>query len=441
MPRRKVLLIQASQYTREGRLCRQRRLHLPGLLFPHLAALTPPDWDVETAIEIIEDVPFDTGADLVAIAAMGHSVFRALEIAREFRRRGKTVVIGGFMASLAPWVVEGEVDAIVFGDAERSWPRLLTDFAAGRLAREYRLEVPDLDGLPVPRYEILTGKRIGFMLPVQAGRGCPHRCSFCSIAGLYQGAYKRRRVDEVVRDIRRIRELGYRGFYLVDDNLIGDRAYLEELLAAVAPLRMRWASQCSLELARQPDLLRRVAASGCRILSFGLESLSQPGLDRLRKHWVRAADHEELLARVNRAGIMASAEFMLGLDGDTPDSLRELEEFVMRTRIAIPRFYILTPIPGTELFREFREEGRLLHENYELYTSTHCVYRPAGLTPAELEAAYGRITRRVYSLPGIVRRVVLNRNAVRHPLLHLYALKVNLDYRRLVRRGEVPNVH
>jgi len=441
MARRKLLLIQASQYTREDTLCRQPRIHLPGLLFPHLAALTPEGWEVETVIEIIEDVPFDSDADLVGIAAMGHAVFRALEIAREFRRRGKTVVFGGFMASLAPWVVADHADAIVHGDAERAWPVLLDDFAHGRLKREYRLPVENLAGLPVPRYEILTRKRTGFMLPVQAGRGCPHRCSFCSIAGMYRGAYMRRDVADVVRDIRRIKELGYRGFYLVDDNLIGDRAYLEELVAAIAPLGMVWASQCSLALARQPDLLRKVAASGCRILSFGLESISQEGLDRLNKTWVKVADHEALLGEINRAGIMASAEFIMGTDGDTVDSLRELGDFVERARIAIPRFYILTPIPGTELFRQYRQDGRLLHENYELYTSTHCVFRPARMTPEELEAAYGRMVSRIYSLPSIATRVLRNRNFARHPLLHLYALKVNLDYRRLVRQGEVPNVH
>jgi radical SAM superfamily enzyme YgiQ (UPF0313 family) len=441
MADRKLLLIQASQYSRENTLCRQPKIHLPGLLFPHLAALTPAGWEVETVIEIIEDVPFDSDADLVGIAAMGHAVFRALEIAREFRRRGKTVVFGGFMASLAPWVVAEHADAIVHGDAERAWPALLEDFERGELKRDYHMPVTDLHGLPVPRYEVLTRKRTGFMLPVQAGRGCPHRCSFCSIAGMYQGAYMRRAVDEVVRDIRHIRDLGFRGFYLVDDNLIGDRAYLEELVAAIAPLKMVWASQCSLALARQPDLLRKVAASGCRILSFGLESISQEGLDRLNKTWVKVRDHEALLAEVNRAGIMASAEFIMGTDGDTVASLEALGDFVERTHIAIPRFYILTPIPGTDLYREYRDEGRLLHEDFELYTSTHCVFRPARMTPDELETSYRRMVERIYSLDSIARRVLHNRNLVRHPLLHLYALKVNLDYRRLVREGEVPNVH
>ena len=194
-------------------------------------------------------------------------------------------------------------------------------------------------------------------------------------------------------------------------------------------------------VARNPELMEKVARSGCRILSFGLESNSQEGLDRLNKSWVKVSDHERLLKRVNRAGIMAHAEFILGTDGDTPESIRELYRFAMRAKIAVARFYILTPIPGTDLYKQFKEEGRLLHEDYRYYTSTHCVFRPAKMTPDELQESYQWVIDRIYSLPSILRRTILNRNFLRHPLLHIYALMVNLDYRKLVRNGEAPNVH
>ena len=437
----KVLLIQASQYSRENTLCKQKKIFVPGLLFPHLAALAPDNWEVATVIEIIEDVPFDTDADLIGIAAMGHSIFRAREIAREFQKRGKTVVFGGFMASMAPWFITDCTDSIIYGDAEKAWPRMLNDFSQGRLQKEYRIEVDNLEGLPVPRYELLKEKKTGFMMPVQAGRGCQHRCSFCSIACVYEGRYMSRPVDEVVRDIKKIKALKYRGFYMVDDNLIGDGKYLDELVRRIKPLKMTWSSQCSLNLARNPDLLAKVAESGCRILSFGLESNSQEGLDLLNKSWVKVDDHEQLLMRVNKAGIMATAEFILGTDGDTAESIRDLYRFVVRSKIAIARFYILTPIPGTDLYHQFKDEGRLLHEDYKLYTSTHCVYKPAKMSPEELEASYQWVIDRIYSLPSIFKRTILNRNFLRHPLLYLYALLVNLDYRKLVRNGEAPNVH
>lgn len=437
----KVLLIQASQYSREDTLCKQKKIFMPGLLFPHLAALTPENWEVETVIEIIEDVPFETDADLIGIATMGHSIFRAREIAIEFQRRGKTVVFGGYMAYLAPWFVADCADSIIYGDAERAWPQLLADFCAGCLAKEYRMPVENLDGLPVPRYELLRDKNTGFMLPVQAGRGCQHRCSFCSIACVYEGRYMSRPVDDVVRDIQKIKAMKYRGFYLVDDNLIGDGPYLEELVRRIKPLGMFWSSQCSLNLARSPNLLRKVAESGCRILSFGLESNNQEGLDSLDKPWVKVADHERLLKRVNRAGIMATAEFILGTDGDTAESIRDLCRFACRTKIAIARFYILTPIPGTDLYKQFKADGRLLHEDYRYYTSTHCVYQPAKMSPQELEESYHWVIRQFYSLRSIFARTILNRNFLRHPLLYLYALFVNLNYRRLVRNGEAPNVH
>ena len=441
MADRKVLLIQASQYSRDNVLCKQMKINVPGLLFPHLASLTPDDWEVETVIEIIEDVPFDTDAELIGIAAMGHAIFRAREIAREFQRRGKTVIFGGFMATLAPWFISDCADSIIYGDAEKSWPLLLEDFKEGRLKKEYRIEVDNLEGLPVPRYELLKEKKTGFMMPVQAGRGCQHRCSFCSIACVYEGKYLSRPVDEVIRDIEKIKSLGYRGFYLVDDNLIGNGNYLDELVRRIKPLKMMWSSQCSLNLARSPGLLEKVARSGCRILSFGLESNSQEGLDKLNKSWVNVGDHEKLLMRVNRAGIMATAEFILGTDGDTAESIRELYRFVMRTKIAVARFYILTPIPGTDLYHQFKAEGRLLHEDYQFYTSTHCVFKPNKMSPRELDESYQWVIDRIYSLPSIIKRTIFNRNFLRHPLLYLYALLVNLDYRRLVRKGEAPNVH
>jgi radical SAM superfamily enzyme YgiQ (UPF0313 family) len=274
----KILFIQPTQYYENGTaLCKQRKINLPGLVFPLLAAMTPEHWEVEVVIEVVDEVDFDCDADLVGIGTMGHAIFRGLEIAREFKKRGKTVFFGGYMASMVPEkVLEMGVDSVVVGDAEKSYPQLLRDYEKdGKIKKIYDLPISELKNLPLPRYELLLDKPLGNMLPVQAGRGCPHLCSFCSVSCIYKGKYLVRPIPEVMRDIKRVKELGFSGFYLIDDNIVGNPGYLSELARQIKPLNLHWASQCSLNLARNEKLLQEVADSGCRILSFGLESITQ----------------------------------------------------------------------------------------------------------------------------------------------------------------------
>ncbi|MCB0729233.1 MAG: B12-binding domain-containing radical SAM protein, partial [Ignavibacteriae bacterium] len=368
----KLLLIQSTQYSANAKkLCKQKRIYLPGLAFPLLASFVPDNWKLEISIEVVDEIDFDSDADIVGIGAMGHAVYRAIDIATEFRKRGKVVFMGGYMPSIIPWFVDEFCDGVIIGDAEISLPELLKDFeSTGKIKKRYDNPLRDLNNLPLPEYELLMKKKIGFMLPVQAGRGCPHLCSYCSIACVYKGRYSARPVSEVVRDIKRVKELGFRYFYLLDDNIIGNPKFLEELCILIKPLKMKWASQCSTNLARNPGLLKLVAESGCRILSLGIESISQEGLNQLNKNWVTTSKHELFLKRINEAGIIPATEMMIGTDSDTEESIRKTFDFVMNTKIPIPKFYILTPLPGSALYDEFKKQGRLLHEDYNYYTAT-----------------------------------------------------------------------
>jgi radical SAM superfamily enzyme YgiQ (UPF0313 family) len=437
----KVLFVQPTQYDSGGRLCRQRRIYLPGLAFPLLAALTPGHWDVELLIEVVDDVDLDTDADLVGIGTMGHATFRSLELADEFRRRGRTVVLGGYMASLMVEEAIKHADAVVQGDAEIAWPRLLADFErAGRVSGVYHDPVESLAGLPVPRYELLTAKPIGGMLPVQAGRGCTHTCSFCSIACLYRGRYLTRPVPEVVRDILAVKSLGLRRFYLIDDNIVSAPGYLHDLCDAIEPLGMEWATQCSLELTQHPDLLARVRRAGASMLSFGVESVSQQGIDLLGKGWLRVSDHARALAAVTRCGIVVNSEMIVGTDGDTEESIRATYDFIMAARIPIPRFYILTPLPGSTLYNRLRRDGRLVTEDLTLYNGANCVHRPAHLSPERTTELYWWLYDRLFSVWNILRRTLLHPSFWRRPPRYVSAFFVNLHYRGYIRRRVPPNI-
>lgn len=438
----KVLLIQTTQYsTGTHKLCKQKRIYLPGLAMPVLASLTPEHWDLEIILEVIEDINFETDADIIGIGAMGHAVFRAIDIAKEFRKRGKTVFMGGYMVSILPSFVREHTDSIIIGDAEISYPKLLSDFEeTGKIEPEYHFPLNDLNNLPVPKYEVLNDKKIGYMLPVQAARGCPHTCSYCSIACIYKGKYMYRPVDDVIGDIKKVKELGYKYFYLIDDNITGNTEYLEELALKIKPLKMLWASQSTILLAKNERLLKIVADSGCRILTLGVESLSQEGLNKLNKSWVKATETEMLLKRMLKYGIIPATEMIIGTDGDTPESLHETFKMIMRVPVQVPKFYVLTPMPGTDLYEEFKNKGRLIHEDYKLYTATHAVYKPAQLTPDQLEEEYWMIYKNTYSFFNILRRTIFTKSFLKSPLVHLFAFGSNMVYRKYIKSGDAPNI-
>ncbi len=437
----KILFIQPTQYGTNGQLCKQKRIYLPGLVFPLLAAMTPSHWKVEMKIEVVDDIDLSSDADIVGIGTMGYATLRGLQIARQFRERGKTVVMGGYMASMIPDYVSQSVDSVVIGDAEISYPELLDDFErTGRLKPIYHHPVTSLAGLPTPRYDLLLEKRIGGMLPVQAGRGCPHSCSFCSIACIYKGTYLARPVDEVLRDILTIRNLGLRKFYLIDDNIVSNPRYLEALCEAIEPLHMNWATQCSLELARYPGLLRRVRQAGATMMSFGVESLSQEGLDRLGKKWLRVERHERAIRAISDAGILVSSEMMVGIDGETETTIRATYEFINTMRIPLPRFYILTPLPGSSLFHEYKKAGRLVTEHYPDYTGAKAVHRPDKMSPERLTELYWWLYNKVFTLRGILRRTLFHPNVMRQPLTFFFAFVVNLHYRRYIKKRVPPNI-
>ena len=414
---------------------------MPGLAFPLLAAYVPAHWEVELLIEVVDEINFDSDADIIGIGTMGHATFRGLEIAAEFKKRGKTVVMGGYMASIAYKEAMKYVDAVIVGDAEISFPLMLKDFEeTGKVKPVYNFPISELKNLPIPRYELLLQKKIGAMLPVQAGRGCTFTCSFCSIACLYEGKYLFRPVDEVIRDIQEVKRLGFKRFYLIDDNIASNPKYLRELCEKIKPLKMKWASQCAIHLAKNTELLKIVRDSGCDLMSFGVESISQEAIDSFDKPWLKAADHEKNMKILSESGIVVSTEMIVGTDFDTENSIRETYKFIYRNRVPIPRFYILTPIPGTDLHNQFKEENRMLTDDLNLFDGTRCVHIPKMIEPEKLTKMYWWLNNKVFSLKSIFHRVLFNKYLWRNPEMMLFSLGVNLHYRHYVKRKITPNI-
>ena len=438
---KKLLLIQPSPYEKDGKVIKKKKLYFTGLALPLLAALTPDDWETELIYEVIEDVPFDTDADLIGVSTMGHGVIRSIDIAKEYRRRGKTVILGGYMASIMPEEAVKYCDSLIIGDAELVWQQMLSDFENGNLKKTY--EKP-LEGnwysTPSPRFDLLEGKNLGDFLPVQAGRGCPNSCSFCSVSCLYRGRYVKRPLPEVIRDIEQIKSLGYKKILLLDDNIFSDRKYLDSLLDTLIKLDISWMSQCEITIGKDDELLEKLQKSGCTTLSFGLESISRESLISMDKGWAVPAEYDFLIQNIRNHGIDVSTEMVVGGEGDTLESIRMTKDFIERNKISVPRFYILTPFPGTRFFDQIKEEGRLVNNDIYSYDGTSAVYRPKNMTPDELTQAYWELYSELFTIKSIIKRNIFRKEMLSTPARCIFNMGVNLYYRDQIKRRITPNI-
>lgn len=438
---KKILLIQPSPYDQNHMIIKKKKLYFVGLAMPLLAAMMPEDWETEIILEILEDIPMDTDADLIGISTMGHGVIRSIDIAKAFREKGKTVVLGGYMASIMAKEATKYCDAVVVGDAELVWKELLEDFEKGNLKKIYEKNLEKgTFSTPVPRFDLIVKKNIGDFLPVQAGRGCPNTCSFCSVACLYEGRYIKKPLEEVVRDIKQVKDLGYKKFLLLDDNIFSDREYLGKLLKEIKNLDMEWMSQCDIRIGKENELLKTLSDSGCTTLSFGLESISRESLVGMNKGWANPLKYPELIKNIQSHGIDVSTEMVVGGEGDTLESIKMTKNFIEDNKISVPRFYILTPIPGTKFFKDMVSKGRLIKDNIYSFDGTEAVHQPLNMTPDELTNAYWELYRELFTIKSILKRNIFRREFIKKPGKYLFYCMVNMFYRYQIKRKITPNI-
>ena len=402
----RVLLIQPSRY-REGRLDKRRRRWLLGMTLPYLAALVPSDIDVQIKDDMLEDITFREKVDLVALTCMSHQANRAYEIAAGFRRQGIPVVMGGFHATLAPDECQQHVDAVVFGEAETSWPQLLRDFQAGSLQDRYQArELSNLQGLPVPRYELLDLKKYKlYNIPSQTTRGCPYNCSFCEVTQVYGGKFRHRPVAEVIHEIQEIRRLTKSDFvYFVDDNLVANRRHAMAIMEKLIPLKVFYGCLATANIGDDTELLDLMKRSGCLHVNIGMETISPDSLKAINKKQNKIKEYERQFKALRDRGIGFSVNVMFGLDGDHPDIFETTVDFLIRVKAPVSYMFILAPRPGTRVRDQLLQEGRIFDNNWNNYCGFKVVYQPKHLTPRQLEEGYWRANRQFYSPLSILQR-------------------------------------
>ncbi|MBN1268200.1 MAG: B12-binding domain-containing radical SAM protein [Kiritimatiellae bacterium] len=397
-----------------------------------VAAETPPGVDVRIVDEQIEEVPWDADVDLVGITCMTALAPRAYEIAARFRARGIRVVLGGMHPTLFSEEALRHADAVVAGEAEGQWPRVIEDARAGRLKGIYRSEtLHDLRGLkPVPRH-LLRGKQYATVHAVQATRGCPHGCDFCAVSAFNRQTQRRRPVDEVVAEVQTIPD---RFFIFVDDNLTADPEYAKALFTALAPLRKWWITQATLAIADDEALLDLAARAGCKGVFVGLETFSEVNLEGVNKGFNKVDDYRQKIARLHAHGIAVEAGIVFGFDGDRPEVFARTLKMLDDLEIDVIQVSIFTPLPGTRRFEAM--QARLTDRDWAHYDFHSVVFQPAGMDAASLQAGHDWVTREFYRPWRILRR--LWRHALRPggvgPLVYLAAINFAY-YGRVVRWG------
>lgn len=381
---------------------------VPPITGIHLAGLVPDRHQVRVLHQQVEPVDVETDADLICLSFFSGFAPEAYRLAEEFRRRGKTVVAGGPHVTFHPDEALRFVDAVVIGEAESVWKRLLSDAERGTLQARYVGEPADLTDVPTPRYDLLPSS---FFVPrvIQATRGCPFTCSFCTVPSLNPG-FRTRPVEHVIRDIsyNRFRHWWQRKIvWFWDDNLTIRRSYARELLEAMIPLRKWWLTQASMDISRDEDLLDLMNRSGCIGVFFGIESFGKESLQDAHKSQNKAENYKRQIEALHEKGICVMAGFISGFDGDSPESIREMARRLYEVGVDVPFLSVLTPFRGTVAYDRYVEEGRMLEDKgWEYYNGYNVAFRPRGMSPQDLLDAHRALWKEAFSIRYSVKRVV-----------------------------------
>ena len=417
-----LLILPKNERSYWGQVSRSGRAGFVRLNLPTIAALTPKEWDVEILDARVKPVDYNANIDIVGITGFTSEVPGAYEIADNFRKKGVTVVMGGVHVSAMPDEALQHANAVVIGEAELVWHKLLDDFKKGELKPRYKADrLCDMKNMAIPRRELLDRKMYSGYYTLQATRGCPFNCDYCAVTAFFGNEFRIRQVDEVIEEIKGFNS---KEFFFMDDNIVGRPKYAKELFRRLIPLNVIWGSQASITMAKNLELLQLYAKSGGKYAFIGFESLSQKNLEKMNKGWNTAEGYREAIKKIHDAGINIVGSFVFGLDEDDPSVFRNTFDFIMETRLDAAQFHILTPLPGTVTYRTLEKEGRIIDRDWGKYHTGEVVFQPKGMTVEQLQSGYYWIFRKTYTIPNILKR------SLRSPRGIIYRIAANLSYRK-----------
>lgn len=381
----------------------------PGVLLalPTLAALTPNDVEVVITDENIEPIDFEEKVDLVGISFLTSLAPRAYEIADEFRQRGIKVVLGGIHASMVPEEAIQHADAVVIGEAEEIWPKLVGDLKRGILHKFYKAKCfPNLKNSPIPRWDLLnTGVYCYFT--VQTTRGCPYNCDFCAVQVFNGRKYRRRSTKIVLKEIELLKSLDpKKPIFFADDNFIAKPTETIEFLKAIRQLNIRFWAQAPINHLDDDEMIALLYEAGCRVIFIGFESVSQESLDMVNKSKVNVVErYKQIVDKIHTSGIGVFGSFVLGFDADDKKIFEETVSFIRSTNIAFSMINILTPFPGTKIRSHYFERSRIVNNDWEKYDVENVCFKPSKLNIADIANGRNWVIREINTYGSLHERL------------------------------------
>jgi len=376
----------------------------PIITLPHMAAITPKEYDVKIVNENYMTLDFDEECDIVAISCYTMTAPRVYEIADEFRRRGKTVILGGYHPTAMPEEAIQHADCVIKGMAEASWPKALKDFENGKLKKFYEKDHNfDIADVPPLRRDLIAYNPL--LGAVQWTRGCGNRCEFCAISSFCERGVMRRPVDKVVEEIK---QMPNRLFIFHDPHLTSSPRYARELFKEMIKEKVNksWLANGTTNVLGKidEDFLNLARKAGCLEWFVGFESVSQAALNETKKTHNKVEDFKKLIKRLHNHGMAVQGGIIFGFDEDTPDIFDLTLEKMYEFEIDIVEVNILTPYPGTPLFERLDRDGRILTRDWSRYNQVDVVFKPKKMTENELFEGARKVAKEFYSIPNIVGR-------------------------------------
>jgi radical SAM superfamily enzyme YgiQ (UPF0313 family) len=424
----KILLVMPHPHHRRNLFS---RFTYPSLTMQQLAAITPVEHDVKIVDERFEDIDFRGHYDVVALTSLTYNSLRGYEIADVFRKQGVPVVAGGYHASLLPEEAKQHADAVVIGEAELTWPRVLSDIQNHTLKPFYTAErLVNPEEIPAARHDI--GVYNPFAEAMQASRGCPTGCEFCAMQIVEGNRFRARPVAHLVDEAQSIKS---RLIFFTDASLTISPPFSKTLFKALQPLNKHFDCFGNINvLSRDDELLRVASDAGVSMWYVGIESISQENINAAGKSTNKVEEYGKAIKKIKDHGMLVTGFLMFGFDHDSPETFSRTLQAINDWDLDGISLSIMTPYPGTRLFQRMEKEGRMTCKDWSRYTEGNVNYKLEKLTEEELFKGIQMIAQDYFSMYRIMRRCLFHNGKVTTPYRFISKFIGNIVSRSFSRR-------